>query len=238
MGDQRGRIVADAYDPNVDYKQLHMDYLFDWGKEFRGHPRANDWSLSDAQMMTDIHKLPNCNNYVAWTFYANDFKRKHGKALRREMEKEEANKILGLAPVPDVKTWFVTVGFDKHNFTVAKGVKCVEQFLTYDWVVGCKIVMEFYGENGWRPHIMMRLNTPTHIGKKKVCRSVLAECIFKSSGFRRYRILEALNHVDVKPFMSHHDKYLSLDKEDGKLEYLIRDDEFRKNEGIPEFWEK
>jgi len=231
--------MDEAYDPDVDYKKEHMAFLLSpEQRNFRGHPKTKPWELSDAEMLEQIHRMENCSNYVAYTFYANDLKMKYGKALRLRKEQEMANKILGVAPVTEMKSWFITIGFVKDVFTVGKGVKCVERFLTYDWVSKCKIVMEFYTEHGWRPHIMMRLETPSHIGKKKACASVLVETIFKSSGFRVCKILEAKNHIEVKPFQPYHEKYLSLDKQDGKLEYLIKDDEFRKNEGVPEFWEK
>jgi len=230
-----------AYDPTEDYKKKHMDFFKEKDNEnFRGHFNVKGWIQRDVEMIQQIHQMENCTNYVAWTFYANDLVKKHGKQLRAKAEKEEACKLMGIQMPSENKQWFVTIGFEKTQFTVDKLLKCVTDFKAYDWVVKCKIVAEFFTEHGWRPHIMMRLETPPTYGerKKPMCKSVLIEVIFKSSGFKRRGLVEAKNHIDIQPFLARHNEYLNLFKEESKTEYLIRDEEYRRNEGLPDFWEK
>lgn len=237
--------MVDFYDESTNYKKKHLDFLMAQPATYRGHVRTIQSNYTDLEIMNELYNNPNVTNMFAYGLYIKDIQKKYAKLYApKDEEKELAKKLFGKQLDTSTNVWFVTIGFDKDNYTLPNALKSVDKFLTYDWVIHAELVMEFFTELGFRPHIMMRLETPKNYGQtrtgqeKTFYKSKVAETIFKSSDLRRYKLVGAVNHIDIKPFAEHHTKYLSLDKRDSKVEYVIKDEEYRKKNGIQGFWNK
>lgn len=126
--------------------------------------------------------------------------------------------------------YFCTLNFNHQTYTIQKCLDALNVILSYSWVLKCRAVFEFHRETGIHPHIHLMITT-TVPNKSKVAEKLWAVKDIK-------KIILKKPFVDVKPAQAYHDKYILLDKEEKKMSYVAKDILWRRENSIPEFFEK
>lgn len=228
------------FDPDRDYKPVHLEWL-DRHKDFNGHGTyksqifATEYDYYSHLYKDKGHMIPNKTVYIWYNEHITQSER------QRQMREYEKARVKSYLQIPtENNRWFVTLSFCADNYSDEVAIGCLNKFFTYDWVAACEAVFEWHTESGWRPHLMMRLETPpeytTSRGKKeKLTKSVLIRYIFKSAGWHRTGLVMKDNFVKVDPWREgDHIKYIMLDKCDDKVEYIQSDHQYRMANSIQE----
>lgn len=141
-------------------------------------------------------------------------------------------KDLGIAVKQHV--WFATLNFpDSENISVLipKIKDVVSKILSFDWVTKCRAVFEYHGSKGTHPHVHLLITTP--FTKSKVVEKLWA------TGGIKVLMNQKKNFVQVqKETLPSHHKYILLDKEENKMPLVAKDIVWRRQNSIPEFYEK
>lgn len=125
--------------------------------------------------------------------------------------------------------YFCTIGFNHQTYTISSCVDVINTILTFPWVLSCRAIFEFHRENGEHPHCHFLINTD--IQKSKV-----VEKIWATKGIKKICLKKSF--IDVKLALPVHSKYIMLEKQESKMAYVAKDIIWRKNNAIPEFFEK
>lgn len=125
--------------------------------------------------------------------------------------------------------FFCTIGFNHQTYTIQKCISVINKILSFDWVLKCRAVFEFHRENGEHPHVHLMITTT-------ITKSKVVEKLWATGGIKQ--IVLKKNFVDVKLALDAHHKYILLDKQEKKLPYVAKDILWRRENSIPEFFEK
>lgn len=125
--------------------------------------------------------------------------------------------------------FFCTIGFNHQTFTIEKCVNVINAILSFQWVLSCRAVFEFYRENGEHPHVHFLITTD--IFKSKVVEKLWATKGIKSIVLKK-------TFIDVKQALDVHHKYIMLEKQEKKMPYVAKDIIWRQANNIPEFFQK
>lgn len=126
--------------------------------------------------------------------------------------------------------FFCTLGFNHQTYTIEKCIGIINKILLFDWVLKCRAVFEFHRENGEHPHVHFLITTTVpHKSKVK-------EKLWATGGIKKLVLKK--HFVDVKLALDNHYRYIMLDKTEKKMPYVAKDIIWRRQNSIPEFFEK
>lgn len=208
------------FDETANYKNIHLDWLAQNPNFKLFNDRSPIFETEyDYYKYLYNEKGEIISNKVSFLWYMEALTKKKRQEQKRQFEKQLVESILDIPT--ETNSWFVTIGFIKDNYRDQLAIECINKFFTYDWVLSCTAVLEFYTDEGWRPHLMMKVDIPaeyktTRGRREKMTKSIVINYIWKSAGFTRKKILGGKEHVDVKPWAAHHNPYIELDKTEKK----------------------
>lgn len=163
---------------------------------------------------------PNYQAFLYTTYYVAQLKK----------EKEQSKIIKLLLGETSEPSYFITIGFDKDNFSKKLFETWIHKLLDKRWYSEIKLIIEFYGKEGWRPHVHLKLNSP-------YSKSKIIDTLYGSSGFKS--LANSKNHIDVKYYNQEiHDNYLSGEKSTEKKALVEKDKSFRSENGYQEKYTK
>jgi len=208
----------------TDFKSAHLSWISQETKKGFIPKEYVDWkyNISYLEMMRFTYSQPACTQEIAEMFYNADKKYVLDKLkISRSIDK----KLQMLESTPDGR-WFVTIGFNHQTWNIQKCIKCIEKILGMDWIIKAKANFELFRENGEHPHIHFLLET-------KEPKSRILDKLFRPKYVKD--IVLARSFIDVKEAQPFHDKYINLDKQTLKQEYVEKDKEWRKKHNIPDY---
>lgn len=208
-----------------DYKSAHLTWI-DEHKSF--HPyNFEPVGVTYAKVMANLYygqgMLP-VSQEVAKILYDGD--KAHYKATR-----------LLLRPQGEKLIYWVTVGFDKSNFTNNdKAIKFVRKVLSSKWVVDGQAVLEFHGEEGFRPHSHFLVEVKESVNNK----SDVIDRIYKIITARQFNgLMIGRNNIHIDFAHDHCQDYLNgIKKEHYKQDLVKKDREYRHENNIPHKFQK
>lgn len=208
-----------------DWKSAHLTWI-DEHKSF--HPyNFNPVGVTYAEVMSNLyygHGMTPISQEVAKIFYDGD--RAHHKATRLLLKPQGENRI-----------YWVTVGFDKSNYTNNdKAIKFVRKVLSSKWVVDGQAVLEFNGERGFRPHSHFLIEVVEAVKNP----SDVVDRIWKIGISRPFNgLFTAKNHIELTFAHDNCHNYLNgIKKEPYKQELVKKDKEYRILHDIPHKFQK
>lgn len=204
------------YDPAVDYKRLHLEWI-NANKSFR--PRGGVMSNYNSyyEEMTAMYGPHGFKrNESAYLCLRDDYNwHKHNKTVN-----DEVATIFGDKPVNNNPSFFVTFNWSDKNFKLDKILPGIEKLFKKSWIDNARGVFEYHGLEDNHPHFMCIIQVNKHKTwgrfKDKILQSALSQTLDK-------------NFIDIKVHRSYHDDYLDLDKKQSKILCLERDVEWRKS---------
>lgn len=207
----------------MDYKSLHLAFL-------KSNPQfcpkfSQDYSEPYFNIMSELYRNRHVTNSHAQTFFESDMQWQKACSDAIKSRIKEAHKSDPTAPV------FVTIGFNHQTWNIASCVKVIETIVKRDYIKTIHAVFEYHRENGLHPHVHM-LITPS----EPLTKSKLIEKIWATAGIKNVCLKKSF--IDYKLAADYHHKYINLDKQDSKTQYVAKDIEWRLQNGIPEFWKK
>lgn len=206
-----------------DYKAAHLAWI-DRTKNFT--PKyAQDYTVHYFDIMSQIYSRSDVSQSYAKMCYLEDkLWYKQTYAIEKEIDKE-VNKV---AP-SIVNDFFVTIGFNHQTWSVAKCCKAIEKIINMEWIDSCKANFELHRENGEHPHVHFFIKTKEPKSKvlDKLWRPKYIQDLVLSKSF-----------IDIKVGMDYHLKYINLDKQEDKTEYVLRDKDWRAKNNIPNYEKK
>lgn len=203
-----------------DFKSAHLAWIHAT-KTFT--PKyAHDYTLSYYDIMAELYNNPKCTQDLAKKFFICD--QKWFRECSR-INKQVSKMVDEVSPV-DNNFWFVTIGFNHQTWSVSKCCKAIEKIISMEWIISCKANFELHRENGEHPHIHFLLET-------KEPKSRILDKLFRPKYVKD--LVLSKSFIDVKPAQEHHRKYIELDKQTDKLEYVQKDREWRIKNGIPDY---
>lgn len=207
----------------MDYKTAHIQWLTNT-KNFV--PKyAGDYSrgVSYLETMVSLYADARIPQEMAKAMFVSD-KCHYNKSY--QVIKEVDRLVNKTTPKPS-EAYFVTLNFNHNTWSVDKCVSAIKQIIAMEWVERCKANFEYHTEDGFHPHCHMYIETS--IPKAKMKANLWRPKYIKA-------IIGAQNFIDIKPGKAQHeDKYIVLDKQDEKMEYVEKDIQFRKDNNIPDF---
>lgn len=230
------------YDPTVNYKDEHLDWLSEKPKGYCpvwAVTLISNWgSYSDymAQMYYGWDSTVK-KNETAFLYYHSDC---HGdKKRQNKTATTKANELFGLTAKKDTRypdKWFVTFGWpnDGRSFTKKQVETGVQRLFMKEWVLEARGCFEYYGKDRNHPHFMcvLKINqdvfTISEVGK---FRKVIKESSLASK-------IKAKNCIQFQPFEERHDEYVDLIKCDAKQEALDKDRAWRNEKGLRHHYNK
>lgn len=206
----------------TDFKSGHLSWIHStktFTPKFAQDYRAD---ISYYEIMKQVYNNPKCTQEMAKQFWASDkIWHRASYALSKALDKE----IEKLEPTPD-GMWFVTIGFNHQTWNVKDCCKCIEKILQMEWIISAKANFELHRENGEHPHVHFLIKT-------KEPKSRILDKLFRPLYVKK--VVFAKNFIDIKPALEHHHKYINLEKQTGKQEYVEKDRVWRLKENIPEY---
>jgi len=161
-------------------------------------------------------------------FLADDFFKVDLKQFESYEERLATKKIQYDIAVKHID-YFCTIGFNHQTWSVDKCVTVINTILSFPWVEKCRAVFEYHRENGEHPHCHLLITC--QIQKSKV-----VEKLWATKGIKKVCLKKTF--IDVKPAIPAHYKYILLDKQESKLNYVKLDRSWRLFNQIPEYFEK
>lgn len=216
----------------MDYKSLHLAFL-------KSHPQftpkySYDYTEPYYNVMAELYRTRNfvggryvdrVTNVHAQMFYESDmlWQKACQQAIKSDIR--DAHKNDPLAPV------FVTIGFNHQTWDVPSCVKVIETIKSRPWIKTIHAVFELHRDNGMHPHVHM-LITPS----EPLTKSKMLEKIWATAGIKKVCLKKSF--IDYKLASDYHHEYILLNKKESKMQYVAKDIAWRKENDIPEFWEK
>lgn len=131
----------------------------------------------------------------------------------------------------------VMVGFIKTNENYSQMEKFVRRILQSSWVESGSAVLEFTGEDGYRPHTHLALQ----VKKTKTYKhpSNIGDAIWKILKGQNFRgMVGGREHINYDYGHSNTDEYIKGNKCDAKQDFVAQDRIFRDTHGIPHIFNK
>lgn len=205
----------------IDYRNAHLAWIKST-RDFEPKYPADYKSASYLEVMENLYSNPEVTQKFAHACYVSDRKWYiDSKRISKQIEKEVLKSI-----GEQSNLWFVTIGFNHQTWTIPKCVKVIEKILAMDWVNSAKANFELYRENGEHPHCHFVINT-------SLPKSKIIEKIFRPKYVTE--VVLSKNFIDVKPADQVHKKYIKLDKQESKMNFVEKDIEWRHKNNIPDF---
>lgn len=205
-----------------DYISAHLAWI-------RSHrtftPRyAHDYTESYEDIMKQLYQNPyfRLNPDLAKKLWASDIAWQRRAIVLANGMNNEVSKIIP----NNYGLWFVTIGFNHQTWTVTDCCKIIEKILGMDWIISAKANFELFRENGEHPHVHFIIKTeePKSRILDKLFRPLYVKKVVLSKSF-----------IDVKPMSDYHLKYIELDKQTAKQEFVDKDKEWRLKNKIPDY---
>lgn len=136
-----------------------------------------------------------------------------------------------LLPQSEKPDWFVTLGFNHQTWSVDKCKEVIQKVLNLPFIQEAQAVFELYRENGQHPHCHFYIVTNNKIPKSKILEKIWAVAGIK-------KVILNKNFIDVKIGQPVHKGYVRGKKQDYKLQYVEKDMDWRKENNIPDLFEK
>lgn len=131
----------------------------------------------------------------------------------------------------DKKSYFVTIGFNHQTWDIPKCVAVINKVLSAPWVKQGEAVFELHRANGEHPHAHFVLYLENPLPKSKV-----VEKIFKLAGIKK--VVLAKNFIDIKELTDVRKLYVRGIKQDAKMPYIKKDQEWRGKHNLPSLFTK
>lgn len=208
----------------TDYKAAHLNFIKEQSQKGFIPKEYVDWkyNIPYLEMMRFTYSQPAATQEVAEMFYNAD---KKWLLDKQKISKSIDKRLQLLESTPDGR-WFVTIGFNHQTWNIQKCTKCIEKILGMDWIIKAKANFELFRENGEHPHCHFLLET-------KEPKSRILDKLFRPKYVKD--IVLARSFIDVKEAQPFHDKYINLDKQTLKQEYVEKDKEWRNKNNIPDY---
>jgi len=153
-----------------------------------------------------------------------------GDLLHHQQTQSHITQLLKQINKDDKNEFFITIGFNHQTYTISQCVKVIESILTFDWILSCRAVFEFYRENGEHPHVHFYITSCIKY------RSKIIEKLWATKGIKQVCLKKSF--IDCKNALEYHKKYIMLNKTESKLPYIEKDKIWRLENSIPEFFIK
>lgn len=206
--------------PNpIDYKSRHIQ----WAKQHK-HTFI-PYRMADLAGDTYVQLLNSM-------YFGSDFENIITQDYARMLFDGDVAHQKSLTTLKNNKKWFVTLGFIKDNHCYDKMIKLVRHVLKQQWVCEGSAVLEFTGEDGYRPHAHLLIEVFPCVLHKSDLKDRLKK-ILKSKTFSGLLDTEKDANIDMKVAVDNHDKYIKGIKTEEKQEYVDADIKFRTLHDIP-----
>jgi len=130
---------------------------------------------------------------------------------------------------------WLTIGFNRDKYCDDKAMKFIYKVLNAKWSLQFNCVLEFHGSTGWRPHCHMLIEYPSKLYKSDIVNNIYK--ILQSKSFEGLVVGKNNIEFDVgNP--DYHIKYLSGEKRDSKVDYVVEDRVYRTEHQIPHLFKK
>lgn len=213
-----------GFEFGCDYKTAHVEWLMA-RKSFV--PSVQVYEHIHVPYVDTMRELYRLDEYKQEWAYVN---------LMKDMAHyRQVSKIIGscenkLSEVDNIKgRWFITIGFNHQTYTDKLMMKYMEALCTFDWVQSLKAKFEIFRTNGEHPHVHMLMET-------QLTKSKIIEKLMRCKGGSKL-ILKS-SFVDVKPWLSCHDRYLNGEKVPEKMLCVEKDIKYRDEHNIPHLYIK
>lgn len=216
-----------AYNPDIDYKQLHLEWI-QMNPCFKTEYNRSLYNSYYDEMYACYYSSEAVfkQNRTAWLLLGDDVKKKNS----RQNVIKRVNQLYGIEQT--LPSFFVTFNFDETLFTPELAMKGVKALLDKTYVESAYGVFEYYGKEKNHPHLHIRLtmNKYNTFGKLKD-KLKQTTLVTKLTG--------GINFVDIKPYIeARHKEYLECDKALEKTEQIEKDKVWRENNGLPHYISK
>lgn len=200
----------ETYDPSANYIEI-LDTLW-------VNPRTGE-SSGNSELMRLINESDEWKNEACYKMCVATigYKLKQQKALQKLYDVIQDG--------TRTSKYFVTVSFSEELFTVDTFKTWWSKMTSKAKVINCRGVLERHSDAGQNTHVHMIIETPFRKGR-------LLQFIWETAGIKK--LISEKNFIDVKEYSERHEEYINGDKRESKVEYVEKDREFRKNNGIPE----
>ncbi len=210
----------DNYDPSLNYVEM-LEEL--WKDKRTG----NSSGYSDC--LSYNKESPEWKNEVSYKLVVATI----GARLRQQQAYQKIvteidAKVNGQEKNNDARTYhyFVTIGFSEELFTIEKFKGWWNKMTGKAKILNAKGVIERHSESGVNTHCHMIIESPMKKGR-------MLQFIWES-----WNMQKLVGHKQVIDVMFYdkerHDKYIEGDKKADKMEYVIKDREWRKEFNLPE----
>lgn len=150
--------------------------------------------------------------------------------IQKDRLKNEVAKAVRLLKNPnEIKTQLITISIDQkltEEEAILKQKKTIEKIKSskYKWMVNASYSFEYYSNNGWNPHIHIKID-------KTIRDSQIAQQL-------RRKELSSVYNINVSSKTEEiHDAYIMGNKKEAKRENTDKDQDFRKIHNIQDFYE-
>jgi len=127
--------------------------------------------------------------------------------------------------------WFATLNFPDTPNLIPKIKDLITKILSFDWVLKCRAVFEYHGSKSTHPHVHLLITT--ELTKSKVIEKLWAAKGIKTLMNNKKNFIQ----VEDKILPAHY-TYIKLEKELDKMPFVAKDIVWRRQNSIPEFYEK
>lgn len=149
--------------------------------------------------------------------------------LKFHMERyNEIQRILS-CKTEDNKTYFVTIGFNHQTWDIPHCCELIQRVVDASWVAKGQGKFELYRANGEHPHAHFILELENAMPKSKV-----VEKIYKLKGMKKFVLKK--NFIDIKATNEQHKLYITGIKQEAKMPYVKKDEEWRNRNNVPDMF--
>jgi len=205
-----------------DYKGAHLAWLKKTTTFSPKYPQDYRQDIPYYEVIKSLYSNPRVTNDFAYACFLQDkiwFKKSN--IVSNMMNKA----VESLEPTPNGK-WFVTIGFNHQTWNVAKCCKVIEKIMSMEWIISAKANFELFRENGEHPHCHFIIET-------KEPKSRLLDKMFRPKYVKE--VVLAKSFIDCKIMSDYHLKYINLEKQTSKTDYVAKDKDWRKKNNIPDY---
>jgi len=204
------------------YKSAHLAWIHstkNFTPKYAGDYRSD---ISYYEVMKHLYQNPNVTEDYAKLLFIQD---KVWFQQSFKVSKEIDNIVKKLEPTANSQ-WFLTIGFNHQTWSISKCCKVIENILAMEWIKKAKANFELYRENGEHPHCHFFIETD--LPKSKILEKVFRPLYVKE-------VVLSKSFIDLKQAGEYHLKYIKLDKQEAKLQYIDKDKLWRAANGIPDY---
>lgn len=230
------------YDPSVDYKIEHLDWLGERKHFCPGWAMMNGTCKSYQELMCQMYYGADASirsNKTAFLYYRDDVyavkKTKDKSATQRALE------TFGLTAKKETSypdKWFITFNYPPDAHTKDKFVSKVEtgvqRLFMKEWVLEARGCFEYYGKTKNHAHFMcvIKINQDCN----PICNISKFHKVIKEASIAS--LIKEKNFIEFKKFEERHDEYVDLIKCEAKQDALDKDRTWRDKMGLRHHYNK